>query len=91
VTARRENGSVAIDWEDSGPGVPAEDLPRLTERLFRVESSRNRGAGGSGLGLAIARAIVEGHGGTLTAQSSALGGLGIRIVLPLTQGMSANG
>ena len=57
---------------------PRDELARLTERLYRVEGSRSRAGGGSGLGLAIARAIVEGHGGTLTARASALGGLGSR-------------
>ena len=54
----------------------------MTERLYRVEASRSRASGGSGLGLAIARAIVEGHGGTLTANASPLGGLWIRLVFP---------
>jgi two-component system sensor histidine kinase BaeS len=57
-------------------------LQRLTERLYRVEGSRNRASGGSGLGLAIAKAIVEGHGGTLAARRSDLGGLAIIIELP---------
>jgi two-component system sensor histidine kinase BaeS len=83
VTLRRDGDSAVMSWEDSGPGVPEHDLPRLTERLYRVESSRNRASGGSGLGLAIAKAIVEGHGGTLTARASALGGLGIIIELPV--------
>ena len=71
--------------------VPAEDLPRLTDRLFRVDSSRSRGSGGSGLGLAIAKAIVEGHGGTLTARASALGGLWIEIALPIWEGERGGG
>ncbi|MDB5901966.1 MAG: hypothetical protein JWM26_844 [Betaproteobacteria bacterium] len=82
IALRRENGRAVVTWEDSGPGVAQSDLPRLTERLYRVESSRNRASGGSGLGLAIARAIVEGHGGKLTARASALGGLAIEVSLP---------
>jgi len=82
VRVHRRAERVLIDWEDSAPGVPPHELPRLTERLYRVEASRNRASGGSGLGLAIARAIVEGHGGTLTAHASALGGLRIEIALP---------
>jgi two-component system sensor histidine kinase BaeS len=69
-------------WEDSAPGVPEEDLPRLTEHLFRVEGSRSRAGGGSGLGLAIANAIVQAHGGTLTAGASPLGGLRIELEFP---------
>jgi two-component system sensor histidine kinase BaeS len=82
IALRREEKRVVIDWEDSAPGVPEDDLTRLTDRLYRVESSRNRASGGSGLGLAIAAAIVEGHRGTLTPLPSALGGLRIEIALP---------
>ncbi len=82
VTSRRAGDRAALTWEDTGPGVTADDLPRLTQRLFRVEASRNRSSGGSGLGLAIAAAIVEGHGGTLEARASPLGGLAIDIDLP---------
>ena len=82
ITLRRVADQAVLEWEDSGPGVPPDDLARLTERLFRVEESRNRASGGSGLGLAIAKALVEGHGGTLGARASRLGGLAIVITLP---------
>jgi two-component system, OmpR family, sensor histidine kinase BaeS len=72
-------GNGFVIWEDSSPGVPEADLPKLTERLYRVEGSRSRNGGGSGLGLAIARAIVEAHGGTLTAAASPLGGLRVEL------------
>ena len=88
ITLARENDRAVVDWHDSAPGVPAEDLPRLTERLYRVEASRSRAGGGSGLGLAIARAIVEGHGGTLAATASPLGGLAIRLSFPRWTGTS---
>ncbi len=68
--------------EDSAPGVPRASLPRLFERLYRVESSRARSAGGAGLGLSICRAIVDAHGGTIEAQDSPLGGLRIVVRLP---------
>ncbi|HUP93349.1 MAG TPA: ATP-binding protein [Burkholderiales bacterium] len=86
IALRREGPRAVLEWEDSGPGVPTEDLPRLTDRLFRVEGSRSRRGGGAGLGLAIAKAIVEGHGGTLTAYAARIGGLGLRIVLPAVNG-----
>ena len=72
-----------VQWDDSAPGVPAHELPRLFERLYRGETSRSRDHGGSGLGLAICRAIVLAHGGTLAAETSPLGGLRITLELPL--------
>jgi len=91
VSARPSGDRVVVDWEDSAPGVPAGELARLTDRLYRVEGSRSRAGGGSGLGLAIAKAIVEGHGGTLTARASSLGGLLIEISLPAYKGMKGHG
>ena len=82
VRVRSDGDRIVIDWEDSAPGVPTRDLPRLTERLYRVDGSRSRSGGGSGLGLAIAAALVEGHGGSLQASASALGGLRVRIDFP---------
>src|SRR5690606_20280051 len=79
----RDGDQARLSWEDSAPGVPAEALPRLTDRLYRVDESRASASGGSGLGLAIARAIVEGHGGRMLASASALGGLRWDIWLPL--------
>jgi len=82
VAVRRDGERVVLDWQDSSPGVPEADLPRLTERLYRVEVSRSRAGGGSGLGLAIVKAIVEAHGGTLVARASRLGGLALEVALP---------
>ena len=80
------DGLILLVVEDSAPGVPAEALPKLFERLYRVEASRSRAAGGAGLGLSICQAIVEAHGGTITAQHSALGGLRIVVGLATAPG-----
>jgi two-component system sensor histidine kinase BaeS len=73
---------VAIDFEDSAPGVPAEALPQLFERFYRVEGSRSRANGGTGLGLAICRSIAAAHGGDIAAAPSPLGGLRVSVSLP---------
>jgi two-component system sensor histidine kinase BaeS len=82
VTARRNGSGVKVDFEDSSPGVPADALPRLFERFYRVEGSRSRANGGAGLGLAIVRSVVEAHGGSIEAGASPLGGLRVTISLP---------
>ena len=68
--------------DDTPPGVPMEDLPRLFEPLYRGEHSRSRALGGSGLGLAIAQRIAVAHGGAITASVSPLGGLRMELRLP---------
>lgn len=77
------NGIVVLSIEDSAPAVPESSLPHLFERLYRVESSRDRSLAGSGLGLSIAASIVAAHNGQIQALHSPLGGLHIRIQLPL--------
>lgn len=90
ITTQRESNAsdktagntVDLVIEDSPPGVPPESMPRLFDRLYRVESSRSRAAGGAGLGLTIARNIAEAHSGRLVADVSPLGGLRMRLSLP---------
>jgi len=72
-----------IVFEDTGPGVPEEALPRLFDRLYRTDPSRNRQTGSSGLGLAICKTIIEKHNGSIAARNSEKGGLKIEIRLPL--------
>jgi two-component system sensor histidine kinase BaeS len=84
VTLSRDGGDLVIDFQDTAPGVPPDALPRLFDRLYRVEGSRSRNTGGAGLGLAIARNIVEAHGGRIEALPAPTGGLWIRIRLPVT-------
>jgi two-component system sensor histidine kinase BaeS len=75
---------IFITLSDSAPGVAPTELNHLFERLYRVESSRNRATGGAGLGLAICKNIVEAHNGMITAQPSPLGGVTIHIELPVS-------
>jgi two-component system sensor histidine kinase BaeS len=82
VSLRNGGGRVAIDVEDTAPGVPAEALPHLFERFYRVEPSRSRANGGAGLGLSICRSIAAAHGGEISAAPSPLGGLRVSVTLP---------
>lgn len=83
VLARLLEQGVEICVEDSAPGLPGEALAQLFDPLFRAEVSRSRATGGSGLGLSIAQALARSHGGRLLAESSPLGGLRLRLWLPL--------
>ncbi len=78
-----DGAHVAINIDDSGPGVPDEALGRLAERFYRGEASRGRAHGGAGLGLALCARIVEGHGGTLAFARAPQGGLRVTVTLPL--------
>lgn len=64
------NNIVTVEVSDNGPGIPETDIPRLFERFYRVEKSRNRNEGGSGLGLAIAKHFIEAHGQTISVRST---------------------
>ena len=83
VAASAVGGRLRLQFDDTPPAPPEQALGRLFERFYRAEPSRSRLYGGSGLGLAICRTLVAGHGGTITAARSDLGGLCIRIELPL--------
>jgi two-component system sensor histidine kinase BaeS len=82
LSLENQGSQVSMTLSDSAPGVSDEQLPRLFDHLFRVESSRNRSLGGSGLGLAICQRIAHAHQGELYATHSPLGGLSISLSLP---------
>jgi signal transduction histidine kinase len=73
VTVRPASGSVQFSVCDSGVGIAADDLTHVFERFYRVDKSRSRALGGSGIGLTIAKALVEGMGGRIWADSSGPG------------------
>ncbi len=79
----RSDETVVFNIQDSEPGVAEEALPKLFNRLYRVDPSRNRASGGSGLGLAICKNITEAHEGTITALPSPMKGLWIQVEFPV--------
>lgn len=81
VRVKRVGQHVVILVQDNGPGVPPEDLARLTEPFYRPETSRSRESGGVGLGLAIVRACIEACGGTVMARNRASGGFEVELKL----------
>jgi len=83
ISQEKATELLIISFEDSGPGAPEASLSRLFDRLYRVDPSRSRDLGGAGLGLAICRQIVQAHGGEINAFRAQLGGLLIKIALPL--------
>lgn len=84
ISAARQGDSLEITVKDSGQGILTEDLKHIFDRFFRADQSRQRSEEGStGLGLAIARAIVEAHGGRISAHSELGMGTSISIFLPL--------
>ena len=89
VAATARDRRLEITVTDTGPGIPPDQLERIFERFHRLDAGRARNSGGSGLGLAIARAIVEAHGGNITAESPPGQGATFRITLPGYRACSA--
>ncbi len=77
-----QNGVVAVQVEDCGPGIPPTELERVFEPFRRLETSRNRETGGTGLGLPITRNILRAHGGDVTLANKADGGVRATVTLP---------
>jgi signal transduction histidine kinase len=85
ITAKQLDNCVEISVEDTGEGIPAEDLPNVFERFYRVDKSRARATGGTGLGLAITKSLVEAHGGRIEVQSEEGKGSRFSFTIPLSQ------
>jgi two-component system phosphate regulon sensor histidine kinase PhoR len=86
----RSNGGAVFYVEDSGPGIAAEHIPRLTERFYRIDRSRSRETGGTGLGLAIVKHVAQRHGGQLEVTSTLGKGSTFSITLPPSRVQQVN-
>ena len=85
VRVQHDEGTARVEVGDTGPGISEEDLPRVFDRFFTTRALVRRGgsSAGTGLGLALVKAIVEAHGGTVTADSAVGAGATFRLSLPM--------
>jgi two-component system, OmpR family, sensor histidine kinase BaeS len=84
IAADADHDRLTITVADNGDGIAAEHLPHVFERFYRADAARDRDRGGAGIGLAIAKALVEAHGGDITASSGGPGiGATFTISLPI--------
>jgi two-component system phosphate regulon sensor histidine kinase PhoR len=79
------DGCLVLEVRDTGAGIAAEHLPRLTERFYRVDRSRSRESGGTGLGLAIVKHVMQRHGGTLSIASEVGQGSCFKLSFPVNR------
>ena len=73
ILAEQKGREIQVAVSDTGIGIPAEHLPHVFDRFYRVDKSRSRAGGGSGIGLTIAKHLVEAHGGRIWAESEGAG------------------
>lgn len=85
LAVHRRDGAACVQVSDHGPGVPPEHLGHVFDRFYRTDAARARFHGGAGLGLAIAQAIVEVHGGSISAANAPAGGALFTVILPLAR------
>jgi len=89
--AAKDNATaIEISVADTGAGIPEKDIPRLTERFYRVDKARSRDLGGTGLGLAIVKHIAQAHQAELRIESVLQKGTTIRVLLPVRESDSTH-
>lgn len=89
ITAAQAGGDVALEVADTGVGIPAEHLPRIFDRMYRVDTARDRASGGTGLGLAIVKGLVDALGARIEVQSTPGEGSTFRVLVPMAAAVDA--
>ena len=90
VELDRSGEEVLLRVSDTGIGIPANALPNIFDRFYRVDQARTREEGGSGLGLSIVKQIIEAHGGRVSVQSEVGAGTVLTLIVPDGQLLSTN-
>jgi len=85
IRAGTTEGNVKVEVEDTGIGIPPENLPRIFERFYRVDKARSRELGGIGMGLAIVKHIIRAHGGKAKVESEVGKGSTFIFTLPVEE------
>ncbi len=91
ITLKKRNGFAELSIADTGIGISKKDLPNIFKRFYRIKENRHADTKGTGLGLAICKKIVEGHGGTIKAESETGKGTVFTITLPISNKKTAPG
>ena len=89
TTATPAGDDVALGVADTGVGIPADHLPRIFDRMYRVDTARDRASGGTGLGLAIVKGLVDALGARIEVQSTPGEGSTFRVLVPMVAGVDA--
>lgn len=83
ISAKLDEGNCVVAFSDTGEGIPADELPLIFDRFYKVDRARTRETHSSGLGLAITQKIVETHNGTIEVSSTVGKGTTFTVTLPL--------
>ena len=86
ISSRRAGSMIELCFDDDGPGVAPDKLPKLFDAFYRADPSRKNPSGGSGLGLSVVKSAAERMGGSVTARQGKVGGLAIVLKLPAVKG-----
>ena len=83
ITAKKKESNIVISIEDDGPGIPKSEYANVVKPFYKIDKSRSETKSSVGLGLSISSDITKSHGGDINFEKSIMGGLKVKIVLPV--------